>query len=130
MPVRPPKISTPFEGLLEYEGFLSILKYYVDLNCFVVPAPDSRDTWAAVYHHQRLESLFDFEKKYGYVRKWNRLTDRAFEDKNQGKPLLVENLGFYDIFMPIRKEGKRLGTLFKLPQRSVRRGGCGILSPQ
>jgi AraC-like DNA-binding protein len=111
MPVRPSPISAPFEGLLEYEGFLTILKYYVDLNCFVVPPTDSRDTWAAVYHHQRLESLFDFEKKYGYARKWNRLTDKAFEDKNRGKPLLVENLGFYDLFMPIRKEGKRLGTL-------------------
>jgi AraC-like DNA-binding protein len=111
MPVRIPLLSAPFEGLLEYEGFLTILKYYVDLNCFVVPPTDSRDTWAAVYHHQRLESLFDFEKKYGYARKWNRLTDKVFEDKNRGKPLLVENLGFYDLFTPIRKEGKRLGTL-------------------
>ncbi len=111
MSLRPPKISTPFEGLLEYEGFLSILKYYVDLNCFVVPPTDSRDIWAAVYHHQRLESLFDFEKKYNFVRKWNRLTDNSFENKNKGKPLLVENLGFFDIFMPIRKKEKRLGTL-------------------
>jgi AraC-like DNA-binding protein len=111
MPTRPRRISAPFEGLLEYEAFLSILKYYVDLNCFVVPHPDSQDIWAAVYHHQRLESLFDFEKKYGYVRKWNRLMDKVFEDKNQGKPLLVENLGFFDIFVPVQKKGKRLGTL-------------------
>lgn len=111
MPLRSPKISTPFEGLLEYEGFLSILKYYVDLNCFVVPPTDSHDIWAAVYHHQRLESLFDFEKKYNFVRKWNRLTDSFFENKHKGKPLLMENLGFYDIFMPIQKKEKRLGTL-------------------
>jgi AraC-like DNA-binding protein len=110
MPIRTAKIPDPFEGLLEYEGFLSILKYYVDLNCFVIPL-DSRGIWTAIYHHQRLESLFDFEKKYGFVRKWNQLTDSAFENKHQGKPLLVENLGFYDAFTPIRKKGTRLGTL-------------------
>ncbi len=111
MPLRTSEIKAHFEGLLEYEAFLSILKYYVDLNCFVVPPTDSKDIWAAVYHHQRLESLFDFEKKYNFVRNWDLLTDNVFENKNKGKPLLVENLGFYDIFTPIRKKGKRLGTL-------------------
>lgn len=111
MEARPPKASTSFQVLLEYEGFLSVLKYYVDLNCFFVP-PDYRSLWVAIYHHQRLSSMFDLEKKYGFSRKWDKMADQNFTAKQATiEPLLIENLGFYDIFYPIVQKGKHLGTV-------------------
>ena len=111
MPSKSSTAFASFENLLEYEGFLSILKYYVDLNCFFIP-PDNKSTWVAIYHHQRLSSMFDLEKKYGFKRKWDRFGDQYFSNKKiPSEPLLVENLGFYDIFFPIIQNGKRLGTI-------------------
>jgi AraC-like DNA-binding protein len=107
--------SEPLDNLFEYESFLTILRYYVDLNCFVIPS-DSKNHlggWLAVNYHQRPNSLFDFQKKYGFKFNWDRLTDAAFERKHKkNQPLLLESLCFYDIFTPIRRQGKRLGTVF------------------
>src|ERR1700679_2172428 len=107
--------SEPLDNLFEYESFLTILRYYVDLNCFVIPS-DSKNRlrgWLAVNYHQRPNSLFDFQKKYSFKFNWDRLTDTAFERKHKkNQPLLLESLCFYDIFTPIRRQGKRLGTVF------------------
>jgi AraC-like DNA-binding protein len=112
---RAAKTSKPLDNLFEYESFLTILRYYVDLNCFVIPT-DSRDgskDWRAVNYHQRPNSLYDFQKKYNYKFNWDRLTDPAFEHKHKkDQPLLLDSLFFYDIFTPIRLQGKRLGTVF------------------
>ena len=64
-------------------------------------------------YHQRQASLFDFEKKYNWKFNWDKLVDPLYESQ-QGKhqPLLLETLGFYDIFMPIRRGRERLGTVF------------------
>ncbi|HXL72468.1 MAG TPA: hypothetical protein VN963_02480, partial [bacterium] len=109
------KQSEPLDNLFEYESFLTILRYYVDLNCFVIPSDSGKGPkgWLAVNYHQRPNSLFDFQKKYDFKFNWDRLTDPTFErthKKNQ--PLLLESLCFYDIFTPIRRQGKRLGTVF------------------
>ena len=100
-----------FRELFEYENFLSIFKYYIDLNCFVVPTSLGA-FWVAVNYHQRQASLFDFELKRKYIHDWSRLTDPDYEkSRGPGEALLVENLGFFDAFMPIRRDGQRLGTL-------------------
>src|SRR5665213_2788002 len=121
---RVAKTSKSLDNLFEYESFLTILRYYVDLNCFVIPF-DSRDgskDWLAVNYHQRPNSLYDFQKKYGHHFNWDRLTDSAFERKHKkNQPLLLESLCFYDIFTPIRSQGKRLGTVFSgaFPDKEV-----------
>lgn len=108
------KTPRPFENLFEYESFLTILRYYVDLNCFVIssdPNTGGKD-WLAVHYHSRPASLFDFEKKYKFTFNWDKLTDRAYEKSvPAGEPLLLETFGFYDLFAPIRRKGKRLGTI-------------------
>src|ERR1700677_2738840 len=112
---RAARTSKPLDNLFEYESFLTILRYYVDLNCFVIPT-DSKDgskDWRAVNYHQRPNSLYDFQKKYNYKFNWDRLTDPAFEGKHKkNQPMLLEALCLYDIFTPIRLQGKRLGTVF------------------
>src|ERR1039458_856995 len=110
MPSLPPQSSGSIRDLFEHESFLSILEYYVDLNCFILPH-DPNQTWLAVHFHQRGEALYDMEKKSGFLRNWDKLADEKYERRNEGKPLLVENFGFYDIFMPIRRNRKRVGTL-------------------
>ena len=103
------------QDLFEYESFLTVLRYYIDLNCFIIPSDpgDGATGWLAVHYQRRSESLFDFEKKYKFKFNWAKLTDPDYEaGVPKGKPLLLESLGFYDIFTPIRREGKRLGTVF------------------
>jgi AraC-like DNA-binding protein len=115
MPKTASKIPKSFASFFEYESFLTILRYYVDLNCFVIPADPGTGAvnWLAIHYHQRFESLFDFEKKYNHKFNWNIIVDREYENKHgKGEPLLLETLGFFDIFMPIRRNGKRLGTVF------------------
>lgn len=104
----------PFKNIFEYESFLNVLRYYVDLNCFVIsPDPGAfGSNWLAVYYHRRSQSLFDFEKKYGFKFNWSKLTDPDYEKARMlDEPLLLESLGFFDIFMPIRLDGKRVGTI-------------------
>ena len=107
----------PQKGNLEYlqnfvyESFLTVLMYYVDLNCFVILTDPRRD-WLAMHYHRRPASLFDFEKRYKFRLSWDYLTDPKFEPNfSKEKPFLVEVLGFYDILTPIRRKGKWLGTL-------------------
>jgi AraC-like DNA-binding protein len=96
---------------LLYESFLTILMYYVDLNCFIILSDPDRD-WLAVHYHRRRVSLYDFEKKYNFSFDFGKLTDSVFEASvPKGNPLLMETLGFYDLFTPIRQEGRRLGTV-------------------
>jgi AraC-like DNA-binding protein len=104
------KASNPFGHFAAFEAFVSILKYYVDLNCFAV-LPDPKNYWISIHYHQRPMALYDLEKKYHYTLRWDRLTDEAYEAEREGRPLLVENLGFYDVFVPIRSKGGRMGTL-------------------
>src|ERR1700677_1349872 len=109
------KQSEPLDNLFEYESFLTILRYYVDLNCFVIPSDSGKGPkgWLAGNYHQRPNSLFDFQKKYDFKLNLDRFTNPTFErthKKNQ--PLLLESLCFYDIFTQIRRQGKRLGTVF------------------
>ncbi len=114
MAPRPSKTFRVFENLIGYEGFINILRYYVDLNCFIITKDPGSGTegWLAANYHRRDASLFDFEKKYGQSFNWDKLTDPEYEAK-QGKdqPLLLETLGFYDIFMPIRRGKVRFGTI-------------------
>jgi AraC-like DNA-binding protein len=104
------KASNPFGHFAAYEAFLSILKFYVDLNCFAVLL-DPQTYWISIHYHQRAMSLYDMEKRFKFVHDWSRLTDESYEAERKGLPLLVENFGFYDAFVPIRLKGKRLGTL-------------------
>ena len=114
MPKNPPKTPKSFENLFEYESFLTILRYYVDLNCFVIPSElGGGRGWLAVNYHQRPASLFDFEKKYKFNFNWDKLTDESYErERGKDQPLLLETFGFQDMFAPIRRKGKRLGTVF------------------
>lgn len=115
MQTRVPPIHRNFDHLFEYESFLTILRYYIDLNCFVIqPDPgDGSGGWMALHYHQRPTSLFDWQKKYGYVFDWSKLTDPAFEKSHApGQPILLDAVGFRDIMMPIRRKKKRLGTIF------------------
>jgi len=113
MRARSRKTPRAFEIILEYKSFLSILRYYADLNCFVIPSEPGNAEWLAVHYHQRAASLFDFEKKYNFKFNWDKILDLDYEmTLGKGRPLLLETLGFYDIFMPIRRRGKRLGTIF------------------
>jgi len=112
---RASRKSEPLDNLFEYESFLTILRYYVDLNCFVIPSGSKNRLrgWLAVNYHQRPNSLFDFQKKYGFKFNWDRLTDPVFErEHKKNQPLLLESLCLYDIFTPIRRQGKRVGTVF------------------
>ncbi len=112
MAARTPNLPRPLDKILEYKSFLTILRYYVDLNCFVIPSDPGFFEWLAIHYHQRADSLFDFEKKYNFKFNWDKLRDPDYErGKGKGQPLLLETLGFYDIFMPIRRRGKRLGTI-------------------
>lgn len=112
MAARDPNLPKPLEKVLEYKSFLTILRYYADLNCFVIPSDPGSIEWLAIHYHQRAASLFDFEKKYNFKSNWDKLLDPDYERSlGKGQPLLLETLGFYDIFMPIRRKGKRLGTI-------------------
>ncbi len=114
MPKRKTQRPKSLSGLVEYESFLNILRYYVDLNCFIISEDpgDGTQGWRAAHYHQRPVSLFDFEKKYGTPFNWKPLTDPKFEARHGPKtPLLLRTLGFTDIFMPIRTGSRRLGTL-------------------
>jgi len=96
---------------LVYESFLTILRYYVDLNCFIITTGKNRD-WLAMHYHRRPASLFDYEKKYRYFSNWDHLTDPLQDGGyRKGQPQLVETLGFYDLLTPIQKKGKWLGTI-------------------
>jgi AraC-like DNA-binding protein len=114
MASRPSQNSRVFENLIGYEGFLNILRYYVDLNCFIITKDPGTGTegWLAANYHRRDASLFDFEKKYGQKFNWDKLTDPDYEKKHRkDEPLLLETLGFCDIFMPIRRGKTRFGTI-------------------
>jgi len=78
----------------------------------IIPSDRGLIEWLAVHYHQRAASLFDFEKKYNFKFNWDRLFDPDYERAmGKGRPLLLETLGFYDIFMPIRRKGKSFGTI-------------------
>ncbi len=82
------------------------------MNCFVIPPDPGVVEWVAVHYHQRAASIYDFERKYGFKFNWDILTDPGFERKQgTGQPLLLETLGFYDIFMPIRRGKTLFGTI-------------------
>jgi AraC-like DNA-binding protein len=111
MPDKDYKKVYPFDYLLQYDTFLSILKYYIDLNCFVVSLTPI-EYWVAVNYHYRLDSVFDLEKKYGYARNWNRIIQPGQMKKPEGEQnYLVENFGFFDACVPILEKGKWLGNL-------------------
>jgi AraC-like DNA-binding protein len=101
----------PFDNLLEYESFIAILKYYVDLNCFVVPL-DTEKPWLPLNYHHRTSSVFDFEKKFGFVRKWKQVHPPGFPfAAGEDGPYFLENYGFYDMCVPVKRKGKWQGTL-------------------
>lgn len=102
--------NNPFGQFVVYEAFLNILRYFVDLNCFIIRSEPEK-YWLALHYHQRTMSLYDFERRYRFAHDWSRLTDESYEAERAGRPLVVENFGFYDVFMPIRQKGKRLGTI-------------------
>ncbi len=112
MAARNPSLPKPLDKISEYKSFLTILRYYADLNCFVIPSNPVFVEWLAIHYHQRAASIFDFEKKYNFKFNWDKLLDPDYEMAlGKSQPLLLETLGFYDIFMPIRRRGKRLGTI-------------------
>lgn len=110
-------MALPRKGNLEYlhnlvyESFLTVLRYYVDLNCFIIQAERQRN-WLAMHYHRRPVSLFDYEKKYEYFSNWDHLTDPLHGEKfREGRPQLVETLGFFDMLAPIHRKGKWMGTV-------------------
>src|SRR3989304_4381111 len=108
MPARSAKTPLFLQNLLEQESFLSILKCYVDLNCSIL----NPTYWVAVAQHQRLQSIFDLEKKYGLTRRLNENDYPHYRKAvREGRPVLGGYLGLYDLFVPVVRAGKYQGML-------------------
>ncbi len=105
--------SPTLRNLLVQEGFLSILKYYVDLNCSVVSFTPGR-FWVPIHQHQRTATFFDLEKKYGLVRKLDEVNNPYFRSAYQEKRTVLGeylDFGFYDLFVPVVREDRCLGMV-------------------
>ncbi len=92
---------------------MSILKYYVDLNCSVVSFAPGR-FWVPIHQHQRAATFFDLEKKYGLVRKLDEVDNPYFRTAYQEKRTVLgeyQDLGFYDLFVPVVRNGRCLGMV-------------------
>ena len=104
----PPKAPVLLQKILELEHYFSILKVYIDLNSSIV----TPSNWLVVNYHQRVRTMFDLEKKYGWNRKVSEKDNPHFRKAVQeGKPVLGEYLGLYDLFVPIHREGEFQGMI-------------------
>src|SRR5260370_42547365 len=106
---------SPLENFFGQETFLSILNYYVDLNCFVIPAqpvPWFSDehhryptSWVNVHYHRRPVSVYDFEKKYKRTDEHRKAIDHYSRQAHKAQRTVYgEHLGFYDLYVPILRD--------------------------
>jgi len=104
-PSKPPVL---LQKILELEHYLSILKVYIDLNSSIV----TPSNWLVMNYHQRVRTIFDLEKKYGWNRKISEKDNPYYRKAAQeAHPVLGEYLGLYDLFVPIHREGEFQGMV-------------------
>ena len=98
---------------MEQEKFLSILKYYVDLN-YSIDILDPVPAWLPLNRHHRPDSFFDLEIKYGLTRKFDQTENPHFR-KAYGENLSIIgqylDLDFYDLFVPVSPNRKCVAML-------------------
>jgi AraC-like DNA-binding protein len=106
--LEPLRVLRAFES---FKPFHSIIHYYVDLSCFLIPSPDAHGWWA-LNRRKRPVSFAEIETQYGDARKRYRFLRDCFRKvKSGGQSVLGEKFGLGDLFVPILKKKKLLGYL-------------------
>ncbi len=94
-----------------FKPFHSILHYYVDLTCFLIPSPKALEWWA-INRRKRLVNFSDLDHKYNNYWKRYRFVAKCFREmRKTQKSVCGTRLGFQDLFVPIVKKGNILGFL-------------------
>jgi len=94
-----------------FKPFHSILHYYVDLTCFLIPSPNALEWWA-LNRRKRLVNFSDLDHLYNDFWKRYRFVGKCFREMRQTKKSVCgTRLGFHDLFVPIVKKGSILGFL-------------------
>lgn len=116
-------VSFPhYETFLAEERFHSILHYYVDLNCFLIPVHTiplfSKDhhrypePWIVVHHHRRLLSIYDYEKKNARFTALNRsIAGYCRHAAREKKTICGDHMGFHDFYVPVVQQGECVAIL-------------------
>jgi AraC-like DNA-binding protein len=111
-PVREPsetlKILRAFES---FKPFHSIIHYYVDLSCFLIPSAEAHGWWA-LNRRKRPVSFAEIETKYGDTQSRYRFIQDCFKEVQKSRrTFLGEKFGFGDLFVPVLKKGELKGFL-------------------
>jgi AraC-like DNA-binding protein len=94
-----------------FKPFHSIIHYYVDLSCFLIPSADAHGWWA-LNRRKRPVSFAEIETQYGDTRKRYRFIQDCFKKvQATQKTVLGEKFGMGDFFVPVLKRKKLLGYL-------------------
>ncbi len=94
-----------------FKPFHSVIHYYVDLSCFLIPSADAHGWWA-LNRRKRPVSFAEVETQYGDARKRYRFIQDCFKKvQSTGQTVLGEKFGLGDFFVPILKKKKLLGYL-------------------
>jgi AraC-like DNA-binding protein len=104
----PPEILRAFKS---FKPFHSIIHYYVDLSCFLIPSPRAQGWWA-LNRRKRPISFSEVEAKYGsYGGRYRFIQDCFQRVKREGRTVCGERFGFRDLFVPVLKKENLLGYL-------------------
>jgi AraC-like DNA-binding protein len=104
----PPKILRAFKS---FKPFHSIIHYYVDLSCFLIPSPQAEGWWA-LNRRKRPISFSEMEARYGSFSGRYRFVQDCFRRvKAEGRTVCGERFGFKDLFVPLLKKENLLGFL-------------------
>jgi AraC-like DNA-binding protein len=104
----PVKTLQAFKG---FKPFHSIIHYYVDLSCFLIPSPSAHEWWA-LNRRKRLVNISDLDDRHGNFWKRYQFVEKCFrETRRTQKSVCGTRLGFQDLFIPIVKNKKILGFL-------------------
>src|SRR5580692_5000242 len=107
-PLEPLQVLRAFDS---FKPFHSIIHYYVDLSCFLIPSADAHGWWA-LNRRKRPVSFAEVETQYGDARKRYRFIQDCFKKvQATGRTVLGEKFGLGDFFVPILKKKKLLGYL-------------------
>jgi len=104
--------STAFKTFQSYKPLHTIIHKYVDLGCFLIPAPMPSEWWS-LNRRKRALSLYEFEVRFGKSRIHDRLLQDCFDNAhNLQRTILGERLGLKDMIVPVVRSKKTIAFLF------------------
>jgi AraC-like DNA-binding protein len=99
------------EQAFPFYELIRSLHYYLDLECWIVPAGDWHE-WYLIRHHDRESWVIDFDELYGKSGERVRFNNAHFERVLREKKTVCGNWnGVYSLFVPILRDGEVLGIL-------------------